>query len=270
MALLCILFLLFTFTFAAQPSRFTVRNTGNVWKVEPGSGGLADALYVPSMNETGWDVLSISTDGTQADLTQAFAAGYIEGSVLTKSFWNAWKAFYDRGKVPSDPKLAPFVTQQDTWLRSQVALNSATSPYWANIGLILAQFDGLVKGYADSAPPEEQISYTDQIFYQLQDEIDDIETFLKLQDGRITEKDLLKQKKDSHCSVLVKVSKDGQNLYASHDTWAHFATMLRTYKYYKLNYNTPGNKSPTVAFTSYPGLLQSTDDFYLTTTTFRC
>jgi hypothetical protein len=231
--------------------------------VEQGSGGVADALYVPSMNETGWDVLSISTDNTQADLTQAFAAGYIEGSVTTKSIWNAWKTFVVQ--VPSDPKLATFATQQDTWLRSQVALNSANSPYWANVGLILAQFDGLVKGYADSAPAEQQLSYLNQLYWQLQNELGDIENFLQLQDGRMTEQDLLKPNMESHCSVLVKVSKDGQSLYSAHDTWAGYSSMLRTYKYYKLNYNVPGLKSPTVAFTSYPGCLQSTDDFYLTT-----
>jgi hypothetical protein len=258
MTLLCILFLLFTSTFA---QRFTVRSTGNRWAVEPGSGGIADAIYVPSMNQTGWDVLSISTDASQPALTQAFAAGYIEGSVTTKSIWNAWRAFIVQ--VPSDPKLTTFATQQDTWLRGQVTLYASTSPYWANVGLILAQFDGLVKGYADSAPAEEQLSYTDQLYWQLQNELGDIENFLQLQDGRITEQDL-KPNMESHCSVLIKVSKDGQNLYASHDTWAGYSSMLRTYKYYKLNYNVPGFNSPTIAFTSYPGCLQSTDDFYLT------
>jgi hypothetical protein len=230
--------------------------------VEPGSGGVADAVYAPTMNETGWDVLSISTDSTLPNEDQAYAAGYIEGIVTTKSIWNAWKAFVVQ--VPSDPKLATFATQQDSWLRAQVASNAATSAYWANIGLILTQFDGLVKGYADSAPAEEQLSYTEQLFWQLQNEIGDIETFLQLQDGRISEKDL-KPNMETHCSVLVKVSKDGQRLYAAHDTWAGYSSMLRTYKNYKLNYNLPSLLSPTVSFSSYPGCLQSTDDFYLTT-----
>jgi len=41
--------------------------------------------------------------------------------------------------------------------------------------------------------------------------------------------------------------------------------MLRTYKYYQFNFNLPSNKSPFVAFSSYPANLQSTDDFYITT-----
>jgi len=40
--------------------------------------------------------------------------------------------------------------------------------------------------------------------------------------------------------------------------------MLRTYKYYQLNYKVSSNRSPFIAFSSYPGNLQSIDDFYLT------
>jgi len=40
--------------------------------------------------------------------------------------------------------------------------------------------------------------------------------------------------------------------------------MLRLYKNYELNFKLSSNVSPSVSFSSYPGDLQSTDDFYIT------
>jgi len=69
---------------------------------------------------------------------------------------------------------------------------------------------------------------------------------------------------NSHCSVLIKVTPDKQTLLASHDTWAGFTTMLRTYKHYTMNFANPANLAPSMSLSSYPLCLMSTDDFYIT------
>ena len=48
-------------------------------------------------------------------------------------------------------KLQKFLTDQDSWTRTQVAQHGP-DPFWRHVGMILAQFDGLVAGYQHVAP----------------------------------------------------------------------------------------------------------------------
>jgi hypothetical protein len=105
------------------------------------------------------------------------------------------------------------------------------------------------------------MSYVQQLFLQLQSELGDIISYLQLKDGTYDSDSYFF---DSHCSVLIKPSSDGSQLFTAHDTWGGFSAMLRIYKFYNLNYNLPSNSAPSIAFSSYPGNLQSTDDFYMT------
>lgn len=40
---------------------------------------------------------------------------------------------------------------QDAWTREQVKLKKSTDPFWAHVGFIVAQMDGLQAGVADWA-----------------------------------------------------------------------------------------------------------------------
>lgn len=63
------------------------------------------------------------------------------------------------------------------------------------------------------------------------------------------------------CSSLVKYT--GDELYFAHDTWSFFLSMERIYKQYNIPLHNPSVTSHKVSFSSYPGTLVSTDDFYL-------
>jgi len=73
----------------------------------------------------------------------------------------------------------------------------------------------------------------------------------------------------SHCSAIIKVLTDETNslkdILVAHTTWDSFAEMHRIFKEYKFSYTMYGikKKESTITFSSYPGTLTSTDDFYL-------
>ena len=68
----------------------------------------------------------------------------------------------------------------------------------------------------------------------------------------------------SHCSAIVKVLPDLSDIYVAHNTWAGYKTMLRQMKVYRFPFNSlTTNNSDTMMFSSYPGTVTSTDDYYI-------
>lgn len=83
------------------------------------------------------------------------------------------------------------------------------------------------------------------------------------------------------CSALVRVAPDQKDLYVGHATFSDFSEMLRIFKFYDFPLSsTPkdcsitqgaekvqgcrgGKASRTLGFSSYPGLVTSTDDYYV-------
>ena len=69
------------------------------------------------------------------------------------------------------------------------------------------------------------------------------------------------------CSALVRLTAKNEDIYFTHDTWSSFTTMLKIYKKYDLPYAMSSTDSTTIpgsqlSFSSYPGYLLSTEDFY--------
>ena len=64
-----------------------------------------------------------------------------------------------------------------------------------------------------------------------------------------------------HCSAIVKIADDFSQLFMSHSSWYTFVAMTRIMKHY--NFQTAFGVSHKVSFSSYPGFLESWDDFYI-------
>mmetsp|Transcript_28081 Transcript_28081/g.71581 ORF Transcript_28081/g.71581 Transcript_28081/m.71581 type:complete len:618 (-) Transcript_28081:213-2066(-) len=62
-----------------------------------------------------------------------------------------------------------------------------------------------------------------------------------------------------HCSCVVRVTDDLSNLFVGHNMWWQYYAMVRIFKYYSFAHL---DGARTVAFSSYPALLSSTDDYY--------
>ena len=72
----------------------------------------------------------------------------------------------------------------------------------------------------------------------------------------------------SHCSALIKslVNPKGylEDVFVSHTTWDSYSEMHRIFKVYDFKYDLFGKeKHSKIIFSSYPGTLTSTDDFYM-------
>jgi len=80
----------------------------------------------------------------------------------------------------------------------------------------------------------------------------------------------LKKLSHSHCSALVKLIRDDStneiaDILVGHTTWDDYSEMLRIYKQYEFEFlgDNPILKRHTISFPSYPGVISSTDDYYI-------
>ncbi len=206
-----------------------------------------------SRTRTGWVRLDVQT--AVRDAEHVAAAGFLEGFLHQRLTWAAFVNFANgtdwRAACP--PATAAFIAQQDKWLRQQAA--NSSSPYWSNVALILAHYDGLTAGYQAAAPSHQTLSTLDLLVYALQDELPDY--VAANQENAIFHKSFNGKRSlmfGSRCSVLIKLTAD--NLFGSHDTWFDFNSMLRVFKTYHFG-------DVKVQFSSYPGLPVSGDDYVI-------
>lgn len=221
--------------------------------------------YDPKASLQGWDSISIGTSGDFDDADQSYAAGYLEGALTTDRIWDFWNENYKR-----KDEVYAFMRRQDTFLRDKIKTVSKTSTdpddiYWFHVGLTLRQLDGITQGYNDHVPSDQQLSILDFWLMNNDGDILDIERAVGV-DGVSLIEDMSRQELVSfisingHCSALIKNT--GDELYAAHTTWSDYSEMLRMYKHYQFQYSHPAVASQKSSFSSYPGFISSTDDFY--------
>lgn len=150
---------LHVWTIAGKRSEIGV-DVQNSRAVEVPSG---EALVNASYEETseGWFFLNIeaplSSSSRYSDTW--YAAGYAEGLLTCESIRTFYPNFYADtfGAALPSPEVISFVEDQHSWLTQEAAKaldhskeTSFVDPYWQTMSGVLAQLQGLRKGYAES------------------------------------------------------------------------------------------------------------------------
>ncbi|OPL20249.1 hypothetical protein AM593_02106, partial [Mytilus galloprovincialis] len=171
--------------------------------------------------------------------------------------------------------LKEFLKTQDKWMRKQIESNTPKDPLWRHVAMVIAQYDGLVDGYKATA---EQLHIP--IYGQK-----DLEVFaFQVLNGAGDLIDLVKAlnpasipnwraftpaearsyvQRTGMCSALIKVLGAYEDIFMSHSSWFEYQATMRIYKHYNFNVKDSASSAKKISFSSYPGFLESLDDFYL-------
>ncbi|VVC38023.1 Phospholipase B-like [Cinara cedri] len=225
---------------------------------------IGKAKFIDNINSTGWSYLEIRTIELARDIDQAYAAGFLEGSLTADLIYSHWYNTV-RGYCIDRPtickNLTDFLTTNKNWISSKF---NKYSPYWFQVTLFYKQLDGLHEGYmrgkSDHTP---DLSWNDLFWLNAISELDDISQALNP-----SEVDRIKVLGSGSCSALVKLLPGNKDLLVSHVTWDGYETMLRIQKRYSLRYKKSHTSKKLIrgfdmAFSSSPGTIHSGDDFYL-------
>lgn len=226
----------------------------------------ARGTFLKSGNQTGWNALNITanTNDAPSDRVAAFAAGFVEGA-LTPDMMNLEWLNLNLGHV--DPKVTAFIEANTKWVASQVQEHAATDDsYWESVGLVYAQYDGLVAGYG-ADPTKAVLTPLQILLIGMSVELDDIRAAVKPSSRPAYASMREREFHDyvlthSHCSAMVKVTADLSELFAAHNTWSGYFDALRVWKIYNLPF--ASSKAHTVSFPGYFARIAGVDDFYVT------
>ena len=190
------------------------------------------------------------------------------GEVLFMYWQNTVDGYCD-GKEQICEKVRGFLADNFKWVKRQIRTRGRKSAYWHQVGLFYAQLRSLVSGY-NKRMPKNRLEYDDILWMNVFGDLEDLEQVFSHRLGLNHTGHVLGS---GSCSALIKVlgpdytnSENYNDVYASHDTWNSYQSMLRILKNYKLNYKrspkskkvVPGNH---MTFSSYPGVIYSGDDF---------
>lgn len=238
-------------------------------------GAVAVASYNDTLMETGWGILDIASGYgksiTVQDRDIMYAAGFLEGILTAKHIYQHYQNmkdyFFKSATTDLMQDVKNFFAKQDSWLRKNVEDN-ANDPFWRHAGMIISQFDGLVDGYKSAAGQNQNL---DVFAFQALNGVGDLIDLMKaLQPSSIPDWTKMTKveateyvQRHGMCSALVKVLGAYENLFMSHSSWFEYQATLRIYKHYNFNVLDSATAAKRISFSSYPGFLESLDDFYL-------
>ncbi|XP_075163157.1 phospholipase B domain containing lamina ancestor, partial [Haematobia irritans] len=263
--------------------------------------GAARICYKDSIYENGWAQIEIETQRSFPDWVQAYGAGIIEGSLTWHQVYNQWlntiKSSCERDEDAQNfcTWLRDLLTENYVKIKETALLRQDHEHYWHQIGLFFFQLEGLETGYRQGAKRarsdlEEEIPFSDFLLMNAAADIQDLKIYYENYVLSGNEKSILEGENHPEsgaefttanknfflpsATMLTKIfpaddDAPSWQLLFGHSTAGSYASMLRIQKRYKFHYHFgPNQRTNTVpgvdiTFTGYPGILASTDDFYI-------
>ena len=240
--------------------------------------------FVDSMETTGWGILEIRTNVvshdtyTVTDEQLMYYAGFIEGYLTSLRIYETFMNTCDSvGNYCDGPNtdLQNYIDTQSKY-QENMYKNNKNNPIWIYANLLTQQLNGLYAGYnvtaaKNGAKPFDNIFPI--LFLNIIGDLFDIpysydQSYRDLHDYRNYQfpRDLQKFQgilaQIGHCSALVKITPEIDNIFVGHSSWFTYENMNRIFKHYIFNLNMK-TATKFMSFSSYPGYLESLDDYYL-------
>ena len=247
---------------------------------------LAYANYTPLYEKEGWDRLTVSSsdqpESIYSDYTKHYGMGYLEGYITYKRIYdhyrnnNNYKFYKNNGVMPE--YLEKFFSANVEYIKKMGNLYGDTDPYFHEVYNYYNQLIGILDGYNNRVKDEksknisldiEEISLPHFMAILSVADIDELEYINKT--NRPNYKNMTSEEiknyvtERMHCSSLIKVAPDYSNVWFGHSTWSGYNRLIKMFKEYRYY---PGGKFPvkanTILVSGYPGVINSNDDFYIT------
>jgi hypothetical protein len=230
----------------------------------------ATAEFIDSLNDNGWYQLHVNGTAGLPSRDVARCAGAVEGFLTHDRISQYFKLIFDMQdwnlSLPYPPKTRAYLSANLNFIKEGIKAYLDVD-YWKEIGVIFAQFEGLVEGYglAESSTGLRRLDEFDLWFYQATGDMEDISEIVGSDSQPFSQRPPVrksKYEKGGHCSGLVRLLPDYSDLFFAHDSWSDFRELHGQLKEYYLPL--PEFKAKRIVMSTRVGKLASYDDFYAT------
>lgn len=251
---------------------------------------LAQGTFKDQLDQVGWTSLMMRTSKSQDvdDGVKMYAAGAVEGFLTAKrmrEFHHNSKALLNMNPDNQErlPKLQQALKQTVSGLArlAEDSDSSAASSLNGQARLALLQTWGVRDGYALAVENgKASLSMPDMFLLNSDGVVDELMTALGGggEDAALVQRGSHRQRlrghvsnplapeyraptESGHCTGVVRLADGNSELYFGHTTWESFSEMTRVWKVY--DFPLQGVAANKISFSSYPGCISSTDDYYL-------
>ena len=208
--------------------------------------------------------------------------GYLEGYITYKRIYdhyrnnNNYKFYKNNGIMPE--YLEKFFSANIEFIKKMGSLYGDEDPYFHEVNNYYNQLIGILDGYNNRVKEEkaknisleiETITLTHFMAIISVGDIDELEYINRTNrpkyDNMTSEEIKNYVTERMHCSSLIKVAPDFSDVWFGHSTWSGYNRLIKMFKEYRYY---PGGKFPvkanTILVSGYPGVINSNDDFYIT------
>jgi hypothetical protein len=276
----------------------TVDDQGRITLQSAVSGGdpgsfVASGSMSDQLDQNGWISLNmrLSEKSTAEDGVKMYAAGVVEGFLTAERI----REFHDNSRdliamTPANHQRLPVLKEALGKMVADLAekaenKDTAADPFDNQVRLALLQTWGIRDGYAVAVKQSDQLrnngatplSMVDMFILNSDGVIDELLTKYAgpdPSDTSLLQTSVVRQLRGGkstprrprvsslgHCTGFVRLSDNNDELYFGHTTWESFSEMTRVWKVY--DFPLKGASMRKVSFSSYPGCVSSTDDYYL-------
>lgn len=243
---------------------------------------IAWGTFQDSLAELGWSSLSVHTatgeQEQEKDDIKMYLAGAIEGYLTAQRIREFHHNSRKLAEMNSEGSASmPALKTALSGMISTLASSTNGAAFDSQARLAFLQTWGVRDGY-QLASPNEKLSMVDMFLLNSDGVIDELlskyrsssstEESMLQRDRRIQRRrnlrgDLRRHRRSAagHCTGLVRLAQDNSELYFGHTTWESFSEMTRVWKVY--DFPLQGVAASKISFSSYPGCISSTDDYYL-------
>lgn len=213
------------------------------------------AQFTDSYGSIGWGKIHIWTNPESPSYNQMYCAGFAD-AYLTRDRIQEYFYLFKEMQTKSrngqwNITWTNWFSQNINYMRRMTA--NPHDEYWNRTRLIMAQFDGMVRGYAEASKPGDlAISELDFWIMQSAGDLDDLAEIFE-RGSRIPELTL-------KCTGLIKIAENYSDVYFAQDTWSDYRELHSYLKEYNLN--VPEFKSHRVQVSTRTGHMPSVDDFW--------
>ncbi len=137
--------------------------------------------YSDDMANSGWNYLSVVSNPSLSDAAQARAAGFVEGALTVRAIHEHKVNEFETLFLPQEPlgpdnRTQAYVDDMMAFQLANIASQGANDTYWASVGLLYQQLQGMTDGFAASnTDPSWALTFNDLLMLQLDGDLADIQ-----------------------------------------------------------------------------------------------